>query len=310
MLLAGCGYIGPPQSPALEMPQRVSDLTVAQRGDKSLAQFTIPPLTTEGVVLKSVRSVDLRVGVAPNPWNADVWAAGAKQFDVSATGPGMLKKEIPAREWIGKDVTIMVRATGPKGKTSDWSNPRTLPIQPPLETPSDLKAENTPQGIAITWRGGGPQYHIFRSVADAPPELLADAARTVWLDSPVEYGTRYIYYVQAFTGELQQSDVAGPAEVTPEDIFPPSAPSGLTAELGTNTVELSWERNTDPRFQGYNVYRSTEGGPFVKIASAITPPTYSDHDVQAGKKYQYAISAVATNGKESDRSAVFEITAQ
>ena len=310
-LLAGCGYIGPPQSPTLEMPQRITDLTVAERGDKILAQFTIPPLTTEGLVLKGVKSVDLRVGVAPNPWNDSVWAATARRFDIPATGPGTLRFDnIPVREWVGKEVTIAVRATGPKGKTSDWSNLRQISIDPPLATPADLKAENTPQGIAISWHGSGPKYHVFRAIGDAPPELLDDSEHPEWLDAPVEFGTRYTYYVQAFSGELQQSDVAGPAEVTPEDIFPPSVPTGVTVELGTGTIELSWERNTEPRFQGYNVYRSMEGAAFEKIAASITAPTYSDHAVQAGKKYRYSITAVATNGKESDRTAPIEIVAQ
>lgn len=309
-LLAGCGYSGAPMAPTLDLPQRVMDLAVAERGDKILAQFTLPALTTEGLPLKSVRSVELRVGVAPNPWNQNVWAAGAKRYDVPATGPGPLKSEVPAREWIGKTVIIAVRATGPKGKTSDWSIVRNLPIDPPLATPSDLKVQNSPEGVSITWHGPAPKYVLFRAVGDEPPALLGDTDKQEWLDSTTEFGTRYQYYVQAAAGELQQSDVAGPQEITPVDEFPPSVPAGLTAELGTNTVELSWERNTDPRFQGYNIYRSTDGGPFEKIAPLIAAPTYSDHAVQVGKRYRYTVTAVGVNGKESAQSAPFEITMQ
>ncbi len=187
---------------------------------------------------------------------------------------------------------------------------RNLPVDPPLATPSDLKVQNQPQGVSITWHGSAPKYVLFRAVGDEPPALLGDTDKQEWVDSTAEFGTRYQYYVQAAAGELQQSDVAGPQEITPVDEFPPSVPAGLTAELGTSSVELSWERNTDPRFQGYNVYRSTDAGPFEKIAPLITAPTYSDHAVQSGKRYRYAVTAVGVNGKESAQSAPSEITMQ
>jgi hypothetical protein len=309
-LLAGCGYVGNPLPPALDIPQRITDLRIAERGDKIAAEFTVPPLTTEGLPLKNVRSVELRIGVAPTPFSMEGWAAAAKRYEIAATAPGALSKEVPVQEWIGKDVVVGVHVTGPRGKTSDWSNLRTLPVQPPLATPSGFRVENLQQGVGIFWKGTGPKYRLFRAVADAQPELLGDTDQTEWLDAPIEFGTRYRYYIQAIQGELQQSDVAGPQEITPADTFAPSVPAGLTAELGTNTVELSWERNTEPRFQGYNLYRSVDGGEFTKLASLITAPTYSDHEVQAGKKYRYALSAVGVNGRESDRSAPFEITAQ
>jgi hypothetical protein len=311
LVLAGCGYIGPPQAPSLAIPQRIVDLTVAERGDQILAQFTIPSMSTQGLPLDSIRSVDLRAGVTPNPWNQAVWEASASRIEIPASAPGALSKAIPLnKDWIGKEVTIGVRATGPKGKTSDWSNLRQLTIAPPLAAPADFKAENTPRGVELSWRSSAPHYHIFRATGDAAPELLADSDQTSWLDSAIEYGASYRYYVQGFSGELQQSPVAGPQTITPEDVFAPAIPSGLAAEQGTNAIELSWERNTEPRFQGYNVYRSVDGGPFVKIASRITAPTYSDHDISSGKKYRYQVSAVATNGKESDRSQPVEITAQ
>ena len=311
VVLSGCGYIGPPQAPSLAIPQRVTDLTIAERGDRIMTQFTIPAMTTQGLPLTAVRSVDLRVGITPNPWNEGAWEASAARTEIPASAPGTMNKEIPVdQNWIGKEVTIGVRATGPKGKTSDWSNFRQLTVAPPLATPADLKAENTPQGVELSWRASAPHYHVFRATGDAEPEQLADADQTRWLDSTIEYGTAYRYYVQGFSGELQQSQVAGPQNITPEDIFAPGVPAGLTVEQGTNTIELSWERNADPRFQGYNVYRSVDDAPFVKVAQLIAAPTYSDHDVQPGKKYRYQVSAVATNGKESDRSAAIEVTAQ
>jgi len=220
--LAGCGYVGAPLPPALDMPLRITDLRVAEIGDKIEAEFTVPPLTTEGLPLKSVRSVELRVG--------------EKSFAVPATGPGPLRYGVPAREWIGKEATIMVRATGPKGKTSEWSNPRTLPIQPPLETPTNLKAEDVEKGVGLKWNGASAHYRVFRAAGDGQPQQIGEADHPEYLDSPIEYGATYKYFVQAIAGELQQSEVAESLPFTPKVNFAPAVPAGVTAVAGVNTI--------------------------------------------------------------------------
>jgi hypothetical protein len=293
------------------MPQRVVDLRAAEFGDKIIAEFTIRPLTTEGLALKSVRSVELYAGVAPNPFSDFAFAVVAKKYPVSATGPGPLTAEVPISEWVGKTIALNVRATGPKGKTSGWSNYVVLSVGPALATPMDVKAQNSPNGIDITWQGpAGRHYHVYRATAGESPELLESVNEPHFLDTTAEFGASYQYFVEAFEGNSQQSDTANTQAVVHQDTFAPSVPVGLTAEPGTDSIELSWERNTDPRFQGYNVYRSVDGGAFQKIASLIAAPAYSDHAVQAGKRYRYQISAVGTNSLESARSAPFEITAQ
>jgi hypothetical protein len=270
-------------------------------GENIEVEFTVPALTTEGLPLKTVKSVELRAtggGRAP------------AMFEVPAKGPGPLVHMIPAREWIGQDVILSVRATGPKGKASDWSNEVALHIETPLEKPADVKADNVEHGVQLNWRGTSSRYRIFRAVGDQPPELLAQPEAPPYIDESTQYGTRYRYFVQAVAGESQQSDVAGPVEQTPKDEFPPMVPAGLTAVPGVSSIELAWERNTEPDFKGYNVFRSVEGGPFEKVASLIEAPAYSDRQIEAGKKYRYAVSALDVTGNESRRSEVQEATAQ
>jgi hypothetical protein len=311
LTLAGCGYIGPIQPPALDMPQRVSDLRAAEFGDRIVAAFTIPDLTTEGLPLKSVRSVELYAGVAPNPFTFPAFGAAAKRYLVTAAGAGALTREIPIAEWMGKNLTLAVRATGPKGKTSDWSNLVTFSINPALAPPTDLKVENLAAGIGVTWHGpAGARYHVYRAAASDNPALLDSVNDPQYLDAAVDFGTTYRYYVETFDGQFQRSETASAPGVAREDTFAPSVPTGVTAEPGTNSIELSWDRNMDARFQGYNVYRSVDGAAFQKIASLIVPPSYSDRAVEAGKKYRYQVSSVGTNGLESARSAAIEITAQ
>ena len=105
-----------------------------------------------------------------------------------------------------------------------------------------------------------------------------------------------------------ESDISDTLSITPKDEFPPAVPVGLTASPGVKTIELSWERNTEPDFKGYRVYRSIDNGPFERIADMIEGPVFSDRNVEAGKHYRYAVSAVDQSGNESKQGEAVEIT--
>lgn len=45
--MLGCGYVGDPMPPALNIPMRVIDLNAEQVGARMKLRFTIPDLTTE-----------------------------------------------------------------------------------------------------------------------------------------------------------------------------------------------------------------------------------------------------------------------
>jgi hypothetical protein len=311
--LSACGYIGNPQAPTLDIPQGTSDLRVVEYGDKIRTEFTIPLETTEGLPLKSVRAVELRIGTAPTPWNESAWAAAATPFEIPAPAPGPLTFDVVPSEtlkWVGKEVIVGVRATGPKGKTSRWSNLKTLQVQPPLAKPTDLKIQSLPTFLYVSWSSPAKKFRVFWQIGDDPPEILGQPDNPNFQETRVEFGVRYRFYVQAIAGDDHQSELAETQPYTRIDDFVPTLPAGLTGEEGANAVNLSWERNTDPRFQGYNVYRSVNGGPLEKIASLIIAPAYTDSKVEAGKKYLYRVTAVGTNGIESEKSTPFEMAVQ
>jgi hypothetical protein len=314
--LAGCrllgpGYIGPIQAPPLDVPVPVSDLRAIEYGDEIIAAFTIPKLTTEGLDLASLRSVDLYAGPAgPAADDPNSWFPRATHYSVAASAPGALEKRIPALAWIGKDVVLRVRSTGPKGRLSQWSLPFVLSVIAPLPRPTDLKAESRKDGVHLTWHGPGPKFRVLRSVPDGMPEQLANTDKPEYLDDAAQFGMRYQYMVLAFADEKQQSLVSDPLEkpLTPVDTFPPDVPAGITAVAGVNTIELEWERNTEIDFKGYNIFRSVDNGPFEKVATLIEAPTYSDTNVQTGKIYRYEVSSVDLLSNESARSEPVQAT--
>jgi hypothetical protein len=300
-LLAGCGYPGEPKPPTLEIPTRVTDLRAAEYGGNILVEFTLPTLTTEGLALTKVRSVELRVSAG----------AASQNVNLKAAEPGPIHDAIPASDWIGKDVLLTVRATGPKGKTSEWSNAVPLSVGVPLSVPANLVAENVAEGVRLRWQGPGPRYRIFRSFTDLTPDRLAESDQPEYVDKTTSYGYMYKYFVQAITADdLRQSEISEVIAITPRDDFPPAVPAGLSAVAGVSAIELAWERNTEDDFRGYNVYRSTEGAAFEKVAALIDAPAYSDRQVEAGKRYRYTVSSVDQAGNESARPEPVEVTAQ
>jgi fibronectin type 3 domain-containing protein len=84
-------------------------------------------------------------------------------------------------------------------------------------------------------------------------------------------------------------------------------PGGLHASAAPGSIELNWERNTEPDLNGYRIYRATGAGEFEKLADVSVAPSYSDRAVEAGKTYRYAVASLDRTGNESARSAVAEV---
>src|SRR5690349_12841726 len=101
VMAAGCGYSGNPLPPLANIPAGVTDLTAVQRGNRIVARFTVPRLTTEGMSIKKDLMLDLRIGPAPDPFQQDLWAAGARPVPVGVVENGSATYEIPSAAWTG-----------------------------------------------------------------------------------------------------------------------------------------------------------------------------------------------------------------
>lgn len=304
----GCGYIGDPLPPALNIPQRISDATAVQVGNKIEIRFTLPALTTEGIVMRTLGGVDLRAGVSATPFDAIKWAESAKVIETSSEQPGKVIKTLDAKEWAGKEILIGVRALNATGRTSGWSNFVTLKVVDPLAKPV-LRAESDAEGAKLLWDVASPLVRVFRkAAADKDLVQLAEVREaTEFVDRTAEYGKLYEYSVTAWNGAAR-SEASAVVMLTPVDTFAPPAPVGLQAIAGVNTVELVWDRVADiADLRGYRVYRAVEGGAFERLTDRAEVPSFSDKMPPAAKKCAYAVSAFDTAGNESERSAAVEI---
>lgn len=312
--MIGCGSVGEPLYPVLNIPSRVTDLAAVERGDKMAVTFTIPPLTTEGMKLETIGSVELRIG--PNPdedgFNPDRWAASATRVDVPAPShPGQVVVSAPIRDWVGKEVFIGVRILNARGRPSAWSTflPRT--VQPPLAMPTDFRATPVAEGVRLEWKAPSEsKFRIYRTTGDQQtPAELATVETSEYVDGTSEYGKAYAYYVQGVNGDAESDAASLPNPVTPVDTFAPATPTNVTASTGIGAIELGWERAAERDFKEYRVYRSTDEGRFEKIAEGLEGPNYSDSKVEPGKRYRYRITALDQVGNESEPSVIVEAAA-
>jgi hypothetical protein len=309
---AGCGYIGEPLPPLLHIPRPVADLRAVQRADRVIVEFTVPTLTTEGAVLKQLGRLELRAGPGPEgSFSADAWASTAKVWDVPA-GLEAGRFEIPAADWVGREIVLAMKAFGANGRDAGWSNLVVLSVAPPLGRPQDLKAAAVREGVRLEWKASAPSYRVFRrGPGEKQASEVARTDRPEWVDTSTEYDKPYLYRIQAFQqagSSTAESQVSDWAEIVPKDTYAPTVPSGVKAIAGARTIELAWERGAEPDLAGYRVYRSEGDGPPSRVAETLAP-TYSDVRVESGKRYRYAVSSFDALGNESSRSEPVEIAA-
>jgi fibronectin type 3 domain-containing protein len=282
--------------------------------------FTTPSHTTDALPIQQFSDIDLRIGPGIVPFDFEHWAASAKRYDRplldDASDPNNpqpipVTTTIPVSEWQGKKVDVAVRTAVRKGEHySQWSNRVSLDVIPPLPTPQVKPAEATREGFKLTWvaRVEGGSYEVRRQGPnETKPAPIGVAEKPEYVDTTSQWDTPYIYEVVAKKGAAE-SLPSNPVKAIHPDTFAPSVPASVVALAGPDSVEVTWARSPEADTKGYYVYRSTNGGPFERQGDLVAIPTFSDHKVEHGKTYRYAISAVDQKNNISENSSPAEVT--
>jgi len=143
------------------------------------------------------------------------------------------------------------------------------------------------------------------------------------LDKGIRFGQDYEYRAQRVarvTVDGRIVELAGPlsdpVRVEALDVFPPEVPTGLAAVASAAdattgpSIDLNWQPVTEADLAGYAVYRRGAGAAWQRISPAqpVVGPAFHDSNVQPGRTYSYAVSAIDQGGHESARSAETEET--
>jgi len=343
LFFLACGVQRPPQPPRIEQPESVTDLAVSQIGRTLELSFALPSQATDGERL--TKPLEVRIfrlitlpGQKPSgtPATPDLWLVllpddlrHSVQDEKTILPIRFSDQEF--KLWQGATFTFSLRALTRgfrhrpvESELSNAAQTTLLDVSGPVE---DLQVHVGEKALELSWPLPGrvasypalpkpTSYHVYRSRTGKPGsfQLLGESALPRYLDPDFEFNRTLFYKVRAVfrqAGSTAESEDSSVVEITPRDIFPPAAPSNLSAIYTTQAVELIWAANSEPDLGGYNVYRHEEGGAFQKLnPESLRTPLFRDAGVEPGRTYFYRATAVDLTNNESVPSAEIRVDTQ
>ena len=337
-----CATPGSVQLPSLNLTRPAEDLTASRKGNKVKLDWTLPGKNTDRtlVQLKHVgdtlicRQVGTelmsdchQVGTLLPP-KGPVRKKGEPDPKIRMTYTDTLPEQMEDDNPSGF-ATYAVEIMNTRDRSAGLSNQVVIPLAPTIAPPTEVSAEVSAEGVRVSWSGGdipvAPQgltyrYRVERSPAGAGAYISLNDLDAVsagsYLDQSFEWEKKYEYRVTSVTdvrASGRQASVEGDdsstAEVYTKDIYPPAQPVGLQAVFSSvgqkPFVDLTWAPNLETDLAGYNVFRRSNGGEWLKLNQKPVPvPSFRDENVQPGMTYEYSVSAVDLRANESPRSAI------
>ncbi|HZG84162.1 fibronectin type III domain-containing protein, partial [Paenibacillus sp.] len=114
----------------------------------------------------------------------------------------------------------------------------------------------------------------------------------------------------AFTVKLTVYDPKGnqhSATVSIVVVDQPEKPAGLVGDPGDQKAYLSWTPNSESDIAGYHVYRLS-GNDWVRQSGLLTESVYVAEGLVNGTEYSFSVTAVNTEGVESEKSQPIAVT--
>ena len=282
-LAAGCAAPGDPTARHPVVPAAVTDLTAVQYGNAFELRFTLPSKSMDREALAEHPAIEiyrtqLPPGAAPDKktaWRL-AYTIPSEQVDHYLKGEHIeFRDPLTADDFAraaGSTVAYKVRTRAVKARASADSNSVMARIFPPPDAPRELHVTVAESALIVTWAepslppgASSRAYRVYRGVAESGQEIAPQEVSQAKLKSPLElegtlptnefrdahfeFGTAYLYTVRAvaqYGADIVESSDSPPVVVTPRDIFPPAAPTGLEISIVPATdqapsyIELSW----------------------------------------------------------------------
>ena len=327
LFLLGCGSVGPPLPPLLNIPERSDDLRARQTTEEVVLEWTWPALTTEGMPLRdlsefAVHRIEIAgTGQVPSREQFErdsTLVASLEDAGLEPFGPGeQVRIILPAKSLVGKTFAFGVRGSSSRGRTLGFSDLVVIHVVEPPGPPGAPLVTVGQDAIAIEWKAAerASAYLVFRSAEPGGPfDETGRTQETTLRDPNFQWKHHYYYRVRSF-GQSATGEVEGPnssvVDVFTQDTFPPRTPLELRTVVTKKSVELSWRPNSEEDLAGYRVWRTGAAGDVVALNDELLQsPTYSDQSVELGQTYRYAISTVDQDGNESELSEPVTVGSQ
>ena len=341
-----CGKRRPPLPPIERVPQRTELLSGAQRGNQIILNWPAPLRNAPEGSVQSIRRVDVyRVAERPNaplPLTEEEFAARANLVgsvtyeEIKKAGSQLTYIDSLELAGVPARLRYAVRYVNSAGQRAAFSNFLLIEPAAKVADPPVLKKtgnELSEDVMTISWEapkanidGSTPVnllgYNVYRTAASQPevsatPINQAPITTTEYQDRNFKFGERYTYVVRSVSlgteGKPVESLNSNSLELSPVDIYPPSAPGQISPAPAPGRIALFWPANPEADVAGYLIYRSTDPDLAKEKWTMLTPSlytktTFTDENVEAGKTYYYYVKAVDTTGNVSLASEVVSET--
>lgn len=361
LTIFGCASPGPPRAPTLNLPEPVRDLSVARIGNMVELRFTAPTSSTDKLPLRGgtvtgqlCRQLEHQSCQPLASSKATVNTVGPNGMHnlvtwIDSLPPSLVQGPPRLLGYRVEFFTPTGRSAGPSAPAYTAAGSAPAPVE-------DLHAEGSRLGVVLTWSASAQPGDVLLRREDLAPthpkphktpgNASAAASPLVWLathdpndstptqnrtlDTTALPDTPYIYAAQrrvtlpvgGHSIELR-SALSAPLNFALHEIYPPLAPTGLTAAgffasapagaSPTFAVDLIWqpidETGLLAGLAGYNIYReplNASGSPTATRTRLNTSPirTPAFHDTTADPATRYRYSATAIDAKDNESPAV------
>jgi RHS repeat-associated protein len=172
--------------------------------------------------------------------------------------------------------------------------------------PTNLTAIAANQRVNLSWVAvsGATSYTVLCGTATGGPystTVVSGATSTNYSNTGLTNGAPLFYVVKAVNSGGTSGN-SNQASATPNTA--PAAPTNLSATGQTGQVTLSWTPVAGAT--GYNIYRWTSASPqsYAPTYSSVTQDPYYNTGLTNGTTYYYLVSAVGSNGAESNQAGL------
>jgi hypothetical protein len=335
-----CGKKGDILPPLVRFPQTAEDVQISQKVDHLVLTWRNPTAYEDGSILPAIEMIEIWVLVMKTAEQAEMAAIQVEEFKEKAKLHATIKEEqireytaregssegqmiysfrLSGKDFMSKRYTFGLRIKDRKRYSSFSVLVSLKPMVLPLP-PTGVKASVYPDRIEVTWnppsknrdKSSPPNvkgYNIYCSEGEGETRRLnANLIKEEkYSDTDFVFGQSYTYFVRASATDILpylESEDSEEMEILTKDTFAPKPPEGLISVAGQEVIAISWDANAEGDLDGYRVWRRDEEATEYRLLTPdlIKENAYNDEDVEKGKMYVYAVTALDRDGNESQKS--------
>ncbi|MFW5902077.1 MAG: fibronectin type III domain-containing protein [Thermodesulfobacteriota bacterium] len=184
------------------------------------------------------------------------------------------------------------------------------------DVPANVTLSATEESITVQWTrdSDADSYDIFWGTSDTPT-VKASVDDPVQTEQTMDYTITGLSQDTEYTVRLrsvengEKSNWSSPKTITTEaDTDPPAVPEGFAvaslSAIQQNSVEFTWEANTEADLAGYKIFYGTSTDTYpneVAVAADLTAEEVTS--LSEATRYYFTIAALDDAGNESDKAA-------